>query len=164
MLCAEVLESPPSSRVPYPPRQYRNEENGHKVSLLFSYIYIPPNLPVLLSRRKYNEQTSRDDIDSKIATMSNLRWSEFAVPVFEEAVAAIKKETQHIGDLLHRHKDFLAGKASSMRKIRSGSKKKVVRGTVAAFSNALNPVQISDDEFYAVIDSGKKSSRPKGKG
>ena len=50
VLCAEVLESPPSSRVPYPPRQpiliiqvhfgaYRNEENGHKVSLLFSYIY-----------------------------------------------------------------------------------------------------------------------------
>ncbi len=88
------------------------------------------------------------------------------MPVFDDAVAAIKEETQHIGDLLHRHRDYLTGKTTAMRRIRSGSgsKKKVVRGSVAAFSNALNPVQISEDEFYAAIDSAKKRTRPKGKG
>ena len=97
--------------------------------------------------------------------MSTLRWNEFAVPIFQDAVKAIKDEVALICKLLQRHKDHLAGISTAMRELRAtpSSKKKSKCGTVVAFEKTLNSVQIDDDEFHAVIDSAKRPSRPKGK-
>ena len=112
-----------------------------------------------------SEQISREVLSQKIEDMNGLRWNEMNVPIFKDAVAAIKEETHLIADLFRRHKDKLDGTAASMRAIRaapsSGKKKK--RSTVVAFEKGLNTVQLDENEFHAVIDSAKKSSRKRGK-
>eukprot|EP00984_Skeletonema_dohrnii_P019673 scaffold9466_cov85-Skeletonema_dohrnii-CCMP3373.AAC.1 len=110
-------------------------------------------------------QISSSVISDNITVMSNLRWSDFAVPVFKDALVIVRDEINLICALLQRHKDSLDGKCSSMRQHRSTPTpgKKSHRGTVAAFEKSLNLVQLDDNEFHVVIDSAKKRNRPKGR-
>ncbi len=109
---------------------------------------------------------SSDDINDNISKMSNLRWSDFMVPIFKEAVEATKKEVQFITSLLQRHLDSLDNKSSTMRLVRStpaAERKKKDRGTVAAFEKSLHSFPIDDNEFIVEIDWQKQKKRAGGR-
>mmetsp|Transcript_516 Transcript_516/g.1047 ORF Transcript_516/g.1047 Transcript_516/m.1047 type:complete len:309 (-) Transcript_516:517-1443(-) len=115
--------------------------------------------------KKNRVSLSQQELCSHISFLGAIRWNDFAVPAFKEAVAGIKDEIEKLTDLLTKHQKYLKDKVKEMKSTcqRPSTSTNKKRKAVAAFKKSIGTVTIADDEFHAVVDSAFKKSRPRGR-